>query len=104
MSAPYINLHISMPDITDSLPPFMRMNERVIPGWSCWCDTGDEGEPKKGGRGVDHDETLDHVDEILDHVDEMEEFTELWNNLGLRLEVIENWKLNSVQKNYLYNY
>ena len=51
----------------------------------------DEGEQEKGGRGVDHDETLDDVDEILDHVDEMDEFTEFWSNLGLRTEVIENW-------------
>ena len=45
----------------------------------------DEGEQEKGGLGVDHDETLDHIDV-------MEEFTEFWNNLGLRSEVIENWK------------
>lgn len=34
---------------------------------------------EKGGQGVDHDETPDHVEE-------MDEFTEVWNNLGLRVD------------------
>ena len=39
----------------------------------------DKGEPEKGGQRVDHDETPDHVVE-------MDEFTEVWNNLGLRVD------------------